>query len=417
MIAAVVYALPPLTGPLQIGVSTASCRSSPTRPRRLPCWGSRASMQRVTCGAVAPSCCSWIGAHVVSVAAMGVVLLAFGETSRARRHGLPRHAVGSQPCCGARSASTARSPRSSGGTVAVGAQRPAGGGVQPIRARPDRDKTAHAGPSGGCGSCWWACSRECSRWRASLRRRTADDSTDQWVELPFVTNSVVMFAAWGCCARTRRAVHNNMPLVADRRRALPVGRGRAALPDPRGGSRPIFDGAVEDGSRASAVPCGMRSPRPVPSCRQGAWRRPQGLSVLGPGSHRALQSTADVLGAGEPSRSRRAGGRERRGLPRGNGRAHALDLPAALRHSGWPPCGPRPPLSQLEPNDRRASSSPTSSSRHRGRPSRRTCPGWSSASASSSSSPATTTTPTWRSSVGYRRTGCATRTSRKRASR
>ena len=148
------------------------------------------------------------------------------------------------------------------------------------------------------------------------------DSTDQFaIELPFVTNSVVMCAALGMLAAYAAArLRKNMPLVTP----IVIGLFLSVVVQlvyliPAEGSRPIFDGdvdmelvllggAVVDAILAVALLLAYRA----------AWRARYGLSFLWPGSYRALQSMADVLITGEPETiTPRARGRQRRGLPRG----------------------------------------------------------------------------------------------------
>jgi choline dehydrogenase-like flavoprotein len=130
------------------------------------------------------------------------------------------------------------------------------------------------------------------------------DSTDEFaIELPFVTNSVVMCAALAMLAgyaalRLRR----NMPLVTPIVVGLFLSVGVQLLYlIPAEGSRPIFDGDVEmelvllGGAVVDAV-LGVA----LLLAYRGAWRARYGLSFLWPGSYRALQSMADVLISGEP---------------------------------------------------------------------------------------------------------------------
>ena len=130
------------------------------------------------------------------------------------------------------------------------------------------------------------------------------DSTDQFaIELPFVTNSVVMCAALGgLAAYAALPVRRNMPLVT------PVVAGLFLLVAvqllyliPASGSRPIFDGEVDMelvllvGAGVALVLGGV-----LLVAYWQAWRSRYGLSFLWPGSYRALQAMADVLIAGEP---------------------------------------------------------------------------------------------------------------------
>jgi choline dehydrogenase-like flavoprotein len=130
------------------------------------------------------------------------------------------------------------------------------------------------------------------------------DSTDQFaIELPFVTNSVVMCAALAMlAAHAALPVRRNMPL------ATPVVAGlflsvavQLVYLIPASGSRPIFDGEVEM-RLVLGVGAGVALVLGVVlllACRQ-AWRRRYTLSFLWPGSYRALQSMADVLITGGP---------------------------------------------------------------------------------------------------------------------
>ena len=125
------------------------------------------------------------------------------------------------------------------------------------------------------------------------------DSTDQFaIELPFVTNSVVMCAALAMlAAHAALPVRRNMPLVTPVMAGLFLSVAVQLLYlIPASGSRPIFDGEVEmrvvlgAGAGAALVLGGVL----LLAYRQ-AWRRRYTLSFLWPGSYRALQSMADVL--------------------------------------------------------------------------------------------------------------------------
>ena len=130
------------------------------------------------------------------------------------------------------------------------------------------------------------------------------DSTDQFaIELPFVTNSVVMCAALALlAAHAALPVRRNMPLVT------PVVAGlflaiavQLLYLIPATGSRPIFDGEVEM-RLVLGIGAGVALVLGVVlllAYRQ-AWRRRYTLSFLWPGSYRALQSMADVLITGGP---------------------------------------------------------------------------------------------------------------------
>jgi choline dehydrogenase-like flavoprotein len=130
------------------------------------------------------------------------------------------------------------------------------------------------------------------------------DSTDQFaIELPFVTNSVVMCAALAMlAAHAALPVRRNMPLVT------PVVAGlflsvavQLLYLIPASGSRPLFDGEVEI-RLVLGIGAGVALVLGVAlllAYRQ-AWRKRYTLSFLWPGSYRALQSMADVLITGVP---------------------------------------------------------------------------------------------------------------------
>jgi choline dehydrogenase-like flavoprotein len=130
------------------------------------------------------------------------------------------------------------------------------------------------------------------------------ESTDQFaIELPFVTNSVVMCAALAMLAAyAALPVRRNMPLVT------PVVIGlflsvavQLAYLIPTSGSRELFDGDVSL-RLVLAIGAGVDLVLGIVlllAYRQ-AWRRRYGLSFLWPGSYRALQSMADVLVTGAP---------------------------------------------------------------------------------------------------------------------
>ncbi len=130
------------------------------------------------------------------------------------------------------------------------------------------------------------------------------DSTDQFaIELPFVTNSVVMCAALAMLAAYAAIpVRRNMPLVT------PVVAGlflsvavQLVYLIPASGSRPIFDGDVDmelvllGGAVVGLILGGV-----LLVAYWQAWRKRYTLTFLWPGSYRALQAMADVLIAGEP---------------------------------------------------------------------------------------------------------------------
>jgi choline dehydrogenase-like flavoprotein len=130
------------------------------------------------------------------------------------------------------------------------------------------------------------------------------DSTDQFfIELPFVTNSVVLCAALAMLAAYAAAqLRRNMPLVTP----MVVGLFLSVAVQllyliPAEGSRPIFDGDVDMelvllGGAVVDVLLGVA----LLLAYRAAWRARYGLSFLWPGSYRALQSMADVLVTGEP---------------------------------------------------------------------------------------------------------------------
>jgi choline dehydrogenase-like flavoprotein len=130
------------------------------------------------------------------------------------------------------------------------------------------------------------------------------DSTDQFaIELPFVTNSVVMCAALALLAAyAALPLRRNMPLVT------PVVAGlflSAAVQlvylIPAAGSRPIFDGEVSmELVLAIGAGVGLVLGLVLLLAYQQAWRKRYTLSFLWPGSYRALQSMADVLVTGGP---------------------------------------------------------------------------------------------------------------------
>jgi choline dehydrogenase-like flavoprotein len=130
------------------------------------------------------------------------------------------------------------------------------------------------------------------------------DSTDQFaIELPFVTNSVVMCAALAMLAAyAALPVRRNMPLVTP----VVIGLFLSVAVQllyliPADGSRPIFDGDVDMDlvlgiGAAVALLLGVV----LLLAYHRAWRRRYTLSFLWPGSYRALQSMADVLITGGP---------------------------------------------------------------------------------------------------------------------
>jgi choline dehydrogenase-like flavoprotein len=130
------------------------------------------------------------------------------------------------------------------------------------------------------------------------------NSTDQFaIELPFVTNSVVMCAALAMLAAyAALPLRRNMPLVT------PIVVGlflsvavQLAYIIPAAGSRPIFDGDVDmelvllGGAVVALILGGV-----LLVAYWQAWRERYRLTFLWPGSYRALQAMADVLIAGEP---------------------------------------------------------------------------------------------------------------------
>jgi choline dehydrogenase-like flavoprotein len=129
------------------------------------------------------------------------------------------------------------------------------------------------------------------------------NSTDQFfIELPFVTNSVVLCAALAMLAGYAATnPRRNMPLVTPMVVALFL----SAVVQlfyliPAGGSREIFDGEVDmelvllGGAVIDAL-LGLV----LLLAYRAAWRARYRLSFLWPGSYRALQSMADVLVTGE----------------------------------------------------------------------------------------------------------------------
>jgi choline dehydrogenase-like flavoprotein len=186
------------------------------------------------------------------------------------------------------------------------------------------------------------------------------DSTDQFfVELPFVTNSVVMCAALAMLAAYSAArLRRNMPLV------MPIVVGlilsvavQLLYLIPAEGSRPIFDGdvdmelvllggAVVDALLGAALFLAYRA----------AWRARYGLSFLWPGSYRALQSMADVLVAGgrEAIPPRRVADNVEAYLSSISARRRWIYRAALYGMQAGAVACRGVPLSELEPNDRRA---------------------------------------------------------------
>jgi choline dehydrogenase-like flavoprotein len=186
------------------------------------------------------------------------------------------------------------------------------------------------------------------------------ESTDQFaIELPFVTNSVVMCAALAMLAAyAALPLRRNMPLVTP----IVVGLFLSVAVQllyviPAAGSRPIFDGTVDmelvlvvDAAVAAVLGIALLV------AYHRAWRARYGLTFLWPGSYRALQSMADVLIVGEPetiSPRRVADNVEAylSGMAAHRRWIYRLALygmqAAALACRGVP-------LSELEPGDRRA---------------------------------------------------------------
>jgi choline dehydrogenase-like flavoprotein len=186
------------------------------------------------------------------------------------------------------------------------------------------------------------------------------DSTDQFsIELPFVTNSVVLCAALALFAGYAAArLRKNMPLVTPIVAALFLSVAVQLLYlIPAHGSRPIFDGDVDmqlvllGGAAVDAI-LGLV----LLLAYRAAWRARYRLSFLWPGSYRALQSMADVLVTGGPetiSPLRVADNVEAYLSKMAAHRRWIYRLAlygmqaAALACRGVP-------LSELEPNDRRA---------------------------------------------------------------
>ena len=186
------------------------------------------------------------------------------------------------------------------------------------------------------------------------------NSTDQFfVELPFVTNSVVMTAAVALLAAYAAArLRRNMPLVMP----IVVGLILSALVQllyllPADGSRPIFDGDVDmelvllggaavDAILAAALFLAYRA----------AWRARYGLSFLWPGSYRALQSMADVLVSGDQEAipPRRVADNVEAYLSSIRARRRWIYRAALYGMQAAAVACRGVPLSELEPNDRRA---------------------------------------------------------------
>jgi choline dehydrogenase-like flavoprotein len=186
------------------------------------------------------------------------------------------------------------------------------------------------------------------------------DSTDQFfIELPFVTNSVVLCAALAMLAGYAAAqLRKNMPLVTPIVAALFLSVVVQLLYlIPAHGSRPIFDGdvdielvllggAVVDAALGIVLLLAYRA----------AWRARYRLSFLWPGSYRALQSMADVLVTGEPetisplqvAKNVEAYLRKMKAHRRWIYRLALYGMQAAAVACRGVP------LSELEPNDRRA---------------------------------------------------------------
>jgi choline dehydrogenase-like flavoprotein len=130
------------------------------------------------------------------------------------------------------------------------------------------------------------------------------DSTDQFaIELPFVTNSVVMCAALAMLALyAALPLRRNMPLVTPIVAGLFLSAAvQLVYLIPAAGSRPIFDGDVDMelvllGGAVVALILGGA----LLVAYWQAWRGRYTLTFLWPGSYRALQAMADVLIAGEP---------------------------------------------------------------------------------------------------------------------
>jgi len=130
------------------------------------------------------------------------------------------------------------------------------------------------------------------------------DSTDQFaIELPFVTNSVVMCAALAMLAAyAALPVRRNMPLVTPIVAGLFLSVAVQLLYlIPASGSRPIFDGTV-DMELVLLVGAGvdLLLGAALLVVYRRAWRSRYGLTFLWPGSYRALYSIADVVITGGP---------------------------------------------------------------------------------------------------------------------
>ena len=186
------------------------------------------------------------------------------------------------------------------------------------------------------------------------------DSTDQFaIELPFVTNSVVMCAALAMLAAySALPVRRNMPLVT------PVVIGlflsvavQLAYLIPASGSRELLGGDVSlELLLAAAAGVDLLLGVVLLLAYHQAWRRRYSLSFLWPGSYRALQSMADVLIAGGPEPI----------TPRDVARNVEEYVSEITAHRRWvyrlalygmqlAALGGRGvPLSELEPGDRRA---------------------------------------------------------------
>ena len=186
------------------------------------------------------------------------------------------------------------------------------------------------------------------------------DDTDRFaIELPFVTNSVVMCAALAMLAGyAALPLRRNMPLVTPIVAGLVLSVAVQLLyVIPAGGSRPIFDGTVDVevvllvGAAIDAV---LGAALLVAYHR--AWRARYGLTFLWPGSYRALQSMADVLIAGEPETisPRRVADNVEAYLSKMAARRRWIYRLALYgMHAAALACR-GVPLSELEPGDRRA---------------------------------------------------------------
>ena len=186
------------------------------------------------------------------------------------------------------------------------------------------------------------------------------DSTDEFaIELPFVTNSVVMCAALAMLsAYAALPVRRNMPLVTP----VIAGLFLAVVVQlfyliPASGSRPIFDGEVSM-ELVLAIGAGVSLLLGVVLLLAygQAWRRRYKLSFLWPGSFRALQSMADVLitGGQETLTPREVAGNVEAYVAAMTARRRWIYRLALYGMQAASLTGRGVPLSELEQGDRRA---------------------------------------------------------------